>query len=224
MVGGRLKESRFYNIYLPLRKDLKVVFWAPHAAGPKSDIYTGTITQETYRRIGIPCLIGKTSRVIADLNRPANYTEHKCKCPENYQKQSVRDLFNQLGKIFVELGVLGEDGKVREETLLFGIHGVKDEKGYGMILGTRHGILCPTELRDRIKKKLELLLEVAEIDLSQNPIGCEISGYEGHSFLEEVREKFGEKLNIIQLEISRTLRSRYTDEVITALSMVALAL
>ena len=130
----------------------------------------------------------------------------------------------ELKEILRELEVLGEDGKVREKTLLLGIHGVRDEIGYGMILGTRHGILCPTELRDRIKRKLELLLEAAEIDLNQNPIGCEVSGYQGHPFLEEVREKFGEKLNIVQLEISKTLRTRYTDQVITALSMVALPL
>jgi len=224
MVGGRLKETRFHDVYLPLRKDLKVVFHSPHAAAPKREFYTGTIVRELHRRIGTAGIVAGVSRAVADLNRPADHTGVDCSCPENYQREAVEEFFNQLKEIFRELGVLGENGKVREETLLFGIHGVKDEKGYGMILGTRNGSLCPIDLRDRIKKKLEVLLEAGGVDINQNPIGCEISGYEGHPFLEEVREKFGEKLNIIQLEISRTLRTRYTDQLITALSMVALAL
>ncbi len=224
MVYGRVKESRFHDIYLPVRRDLKVVLWSPHAGAPRREFYTGTIVRELHRRLGTAGIVAEVSRVIADLNRPADYAGVDCSCPENYQREAVEDFFNQLKEIFRELEVLGEDGKVREKTLLLGIHGVKDEIGYGMILGTRHGILCPTELRGRIKRKLELLLEAAEIDLNQNPIGCEVSGYQGHPFLEEVREKFGEKLNIVQLEISKTLRTRYTDQVITALSMVALTL
>ncbi len=224
MVGGRLKETRFHDVYLPLRKDLKVVFWAPHAAAPKREFYTGTIVRELHRRVGTAGIVAQVSRAVADLNRPADHTGVDCSCPENYQREAVEEFFNQLKGVLKELGVLGEDGKVMEKTLLFGIHGVKDEKGYGMILGTRHGTLCPVELRDRIKRKLEVLLEAGGIDLNQNPIGCEVPGYQGHPFLEEVKERFGEKLNVIQLEISKTLRTKYTDQVITALSMVSLAL
>ena len=224
MVGVRMKESRFHDIYFPLRKDLRVIFYAPHAAAPKREYYTGTIVKEINRRIGAAGLVAQVSRVIADLNRNEEFRNTQCNCSQNYQKEAVRDLYKQLEEILKDLNVIGKDKKVQKDVLLIGIHGMKDDWGYGIILGTMGGSLCEISLRDRMKEKLELILKSVD-SLKQNKklITCE-DIFPGDPSLSEIRNYFGEKLNIIQMEISKTLRQNFTEELITALSMVSLTL
>jgi len=218
---GLILESRFHDVYLPQRKDIRVIFWAPHAAAPRREFFTGVIVRELHRRLGLAGIVGQVPRVIADLNRSKNHVNTFQEGTENYQATAVEDFYEQLEKVLTELKVLNEDGKVNKGTLLFGIHGMKNRTGYGIVLGTINGKLCPIELRNTMKEKLETLLNTAEIDTSSYPVKCE-DMFPGDPSLEELRNHFGEKLFIIQMEIVKTLREEYTEEIIAALSMLAL--
>jgi hypothetical protein len=224
MVGSRLKESRFHDVYLPLRKNLRIVFYAPHAAAPKREFYTGTIVRELHRRIGVAGIVAQVSRVVADLNRSKDFTGTNCNCPENYQRPAVEDFYNQLKEVFRELNILDSREKVKEKTILVDIHGLSDSRGFGMILGTLHGQICSQNIRDKFKEKLESVLGIIDRFNSLNqPIVCE-EIFPGDPSLKDIRDYFGENLNIIQLEISKTLRMEFIEEIITALSMISLTL
>ena len=217
----RIKESRFHDVYLPLRRDIRVILWAPHSAGPRKEFYTGTIVREISQNLGISGVVATVSRVIADLNRSRNYSGTECSCPENFQRAAVEELYSHFKNLFSELGVYG-DGEVQKETLLLGIHGIKDEYGYGVVIGTRHGKLCPSHLREKIRERLELSFRALGLNLREHPIVCE-EMFPGHESLELIKEHFGEKLQIVQIEISKTLRSRFTEELTTALLSLVLS-
>lgn len=174
-----------------------------------------------HRRLGVGGIVGQVSRVIADLNRSRNETPKACKCKENYQPDAVDDFYKNLRKVLRELKLLNGEGKVKEKTLLVGVHGLSDSHGYGAIVGTIYGALCPLTFRDKLKEKFETLLKVAEVDLDNFPVVVD-ELYPGDPSLEKIRNHFGENFYIVQLELSKTFRTQYLEEIITALSMLAL--
>jgi hypothetical protein len=104
---------------------------------------------------------------------------------------------------------------------LVGVHGLSDSHGYRAIVGTIYGALCSLTFRDKLKEKFETLLKVAEVDLDNFPVVVD-ELYPGDPSLEKIRNHFGENFYIVQLELSKTFRTQYLEEIITALSMLAL--
>jgi len=205
MFRVRLEERKFFDVVYPFSKE-RVLIEAPHAGGPHRDNYTGFIAWELFERYGLGGIISRTSRELVDFNRGEE--ENK-----SYQREGIAKRNEAIAKLFEHLGWKGE-----EPLLYLALHGVKDENvnrhGADFILGTIRGELCPAEFRDSFQEGLSMALKAAQAPSRGK---SEVSKYVGHPSLLRLKELFGPNLFIIQLELSATLRKKYTEELISAL-------
>jgi len=213
-----LVEKKFLDLIVP-ESASRVVFDAPHAAAPKREYYTGTIAFEVSSRSGSVGIIGRVSRLVADLNRGPDFT------PEldtgNYQREAVEQHFASVEEVLRRFNLL-ENGKVTEPVLMVAIHGIKDSNaerlGCDAVVGTCHLGVCSREVRDWFVDKLGLFLREQAAPFR---VGVESPSYSGHSSLLRFRELFGENFNVIQLELSRRLRTEFRKQVVNALVVLA---
>ncbi len=199
---NRIKQGKFIDLIYPETEE-RVILEAPHAAAPKREFYTDLIAWEIAERTGWGALISRISRINADLNRDFDYS------PEglDYQEEALKERQKLLDDALKRLNWQGE------KIIYIALHGMKDRPHADIILGTLYGKLCPMEIRDIFAEKLSLALEVAEVP---NRVVKE-DEFPGHPSLIEFKNTFGENFFVIQVEISKTLRTKYTEEVIDAL-------
>ncbi|WP_456419750.1 hypothetical protein [Thermovibrio sp.] len=207
MIRGRLKEKRFFDVIYPVSED-RVIIEAPHAGGPKREYYTGYIAVELCDRYGWGGIISRTSRLIVDFNRDE---EFRAKFG-SYQREGIEARNGALKKLVNRLNWEGSS-----PLLYLTLHGVSDENanscGGDFIVGTINGQLCPLEFRDGFTQRLSQALKTCGAPHR----GVKEVRYSGDPSLIEIKRLFGEKFYLIQLELSKELRERFTDEIISSL-------
>jgi len=212
VIRARFEERKFLDFIYPISQD-RVIIEAPHAGKPESDKYTGFIGWELCNRHGWGGIISRTSRLMVDFNRYENFTADF----GNYQREGIRERNEALKKLVERLNWDGSS-----PLLYLTLHGANTEKINGLggdfAVGTVHGNTCPPEVRDAFTAKLSEALSVSRAPRRGLK---EARYYSGHRSLAKVRELFGENFFIIQLELSATLREKFTDEVISAIFLAA---
>jgi len=208
VIRARIEEEKFFDAIYPVSDD-RIIIEAPHAGKPKSDIYTGFIGWELCSRYGWGGIISRTTRLLVDFNREADYQREL----RIYQKEGIEARNATLRKLAEKLKWNGSS-----PLLYLSLHGANTEKinrlGGDFAAGTVYGETCPPELRDAFTEKLSEALKAGGAPhrgLKEAP------AYSGHSSLKKLRGLFGENFFIIQLELSATLRKKFTDETISAI-------
>lgn len=187
---------------------------AIHAKPPGADLYTDKIALGIMAQTRCAGIIGTVSRKRADLNKGADQENDR----------AVLEYRDTLLMILNHLGILDHEQHLLTKPYLhLSIHGMKDDyRGpFGMEMGTRYGQSCSLEVRDwfgeMISKKGQTLLPELIIAIDKKFIG-------GQSIVEHRLGDggdypgYGLNFHTIHLEIARSLRENYVNEIVELLS------
>jgi len=105
------------------------------------------------------------------------------------------------------------DWNGRTPFLLINLKEIEGRAPVDAAVGSLYGKLCPKEIRDNFGVRLSKALQVSSAPCKV--IRQEL--YPGHPSLLEFKRRFGEKLLIVQVELSRKLRELFTEEVVSSL-------
>ena len=198
-------KKRFIKFYLG-DKGIRTHIDALHAAPPKSDKYTGEIAEGIIKKINCHGIIATVSRNNADLNR----------LPNQKNKEAIKEYRQTIKDILKHTGILNENEKLIKPYLHLAIHGIRNtvHGPLSIEIGTRSGKTCSPEVKDWFIEKLkgcdwEIQIDKKKIGDRSKIVhrwGDEISG--SYCF------GYGSNFNTFQIEISRTLRENYQDEII----------
>ena len=187
---------------------LPVIVEALHAQPPRDDRYTGDIVAQGSEDNGLNAIICNVSRDLVDLNRPVGSN-----CPaearEDYEKAITE--------------ILDRNGYNSGPFLLLSVHGCLNQPNAdnSFYLGTYHGRSCLPDVQEWLLGYLKdeaggrLGIPSGEIEVAyDNP------NYTGLSNLTIFPDRYGADFNVVQLEISQTLRAEYRPQVIELLGSI----
>ncbi len=203
----------------PGAKGSRVLIDAVHAAPPRADAYTGEIAQAAATALGGHCIVATVSRTKADLNRPRRASN----------APAIDEYRATIRKLLADAGLLSQ-GRLARPVLHLAVHGMTDNHGYDVEIGTRKGASCSEEvrglahriLRDWARRAvdahrpLKIVLDerfIGDPSKIVHRLGDPMSGYEG----------YGANFNTIQLEFARWLRVRHRASVVNALIAIGRA-
>ena len=184
------------------RKDIRSHIDAVHASPPGSDKYTGDIVEGIINEINCSGIISTVSRREVDLNR----------LRDKNNKEAIDEYRNTIRKILAHLNILDEAGELKKPYLHLAIHGMKDEWGKDIIIGTLHNKSCSQEIKDWFVQEIEKYIKNVQVEgrFPGNPsksvhrLGDKLSDL---SYL-----GYGRNFNTFQIEINRTLRQNHQKE------------
>jgi N-formylglutamate amidohydrolase len=190
---------------------------AVHAASPRADVFTDKIVREVIKRIGCAGIIGTVSRTQVDLNRPPSTT---------YSREAAQEYRSSLKEILNHLGIVDKQKHILTRPYFhLGIHGMKNATfgPYAIEIGTRNGKSCSMGMRDcfeeLFRKNALRILPQIELVVDQRFIGDRSITFHRHG--DDMDYKgYGEHYHAFQIEIARTLRENYREEVIELLCNV----
>lgn len=189
---------------------------AVHAASPRADRFTDEIVAGIMTKTGCAGIIGTVSRTIADLNRP----------PGQGNDEAVWEYRDVISQFLYSLGLLAPgSSSLARPYLHVGIHGMKDQL-HGPLsieVGTIYGKTCSVKVRkwfgETLKSRMQEVIPGTKIVFDKHWVGNQ--SLAAHRWGEGRRYVgYGKNYNAFQVEISRTLREHYRQEVITVLADV----
>ena len=211
-----MKKGEFL-VWHPGSTGSRILVDAVHAAPPNADVYTGRIARAAAKMLGGHCIVATVSRTIADLNRPR--TPSNAKAIDEY-RAVIRSLLSDAELLI--------HNQLNQPVLHLAVHGMTDDHGYDVEIGTRNGVSCSARVRDLVKSRLEnwarrVGAQGPRVVLDQRFIGdaskiVHRCGEASSRYL-----GYGPNFNTVQIEFAHWLRSRYRDEVIAALVAVGTA-
>ncbi|HML89361.1 MAG TPA: hypothetical protein PKA28_13050 [Methylomusa anaerophila] len=189
---------------------------AVHAASPQADRFTGQIVAGIMANTCCAGIISTVSRTVADLNRP----------PGPANQAAVAEYRAVIRDILKNLNILtGTGDKLLAPYLHLGLHGMKDLH-YGplsMEVGTIHGHTCSLKIRkwfgETLKEKTKEIFPEVKIVFDQHWVGN--PSLAAHRWGDSRRYPgYGRNYNAFQIEISRTLREKHQQEIISIFSSI----
>jgi hypothetical protein len=201
-------EKEFIKYYLgntQIRNHVDAV----HAVPPYADQFTGEIVTGLINKINCSGIISKVSRKKIDLNRRRNVNN----------KEAIDEYRNAIHSILTYLSLFEENNQILKQPYLhLAIHGMKDTHNKEIIIGTRNGESCSSDIKrwfvDEVSRYYENIIAdqifPGDSSKSVHRLGDCISdlSYKG----------YGDNFNTIQIEINRTLRENHRQKLISILS------
>lgn len=185
---------------------------AVHAHPSESDEFTGNIVEGVVSKINCPGIIAIVSRTIADLNKPR----------DNKNEEAIDEYRQTIKEIMVHIDNFDESGQLLKPYLHLAIHGMKDKWNRDVEIGTLHGKSCSAEVKDwfviQIKKHVKNLI----IDEKFSGDESKLVHRHGDQNSDLNYIGYGVDFNTFQIEISRTLRENYKNELIEIFSNIIL--
>ncbi|WP_425059668.1 hypothetical protein SCACP_02650 [Sporomusa carbonis] len=189
---------------------------AVHAASPQADRFTDEIAAGIMAKTGCAGIIGTVSRTIADLNRP----------PGQGNDEAVWEYRAVISQFLHNMGLLAPDGRsLTRPYLHVGIHGMKDQPHgpFSIEVGTIYGKTCSVRVKkwfgELLKAKVREVLPGTKVIFDKHWVGNQsLASHrwgEGRSY-----PGYGKNYNAFQVEIARTLRENYRQEMIDILAAV----
>ena len=174
---------------------------APHCKAPRKEIFTDEIAKTVAEQSGFNCILSKVSRKTeADLNRSSDF-------PLPFQKEARKEYISVIKQLYT-----GSDRK--RPYLHITVHGMADRDYKDIEIGTIFGKICEPEIEKWFLKSLKEKFK--EKGLSPKIVANQ--GFWGDPSLKEL--KIADNYNIIQIEISKTLRENHRDALIDVFSEV----
>jgi hypothetical protein len=203
-------EKEFIKYYLGNRF-IRAHVDAVHAAPPKSDQYTGEIVIGIIEKINCSGIISKVSREKVDLNRNRNETN----------EEAIDEYRRAINKILDSLSILEENNHILKRPYLhLAIHGMKNSYNREMIIGTRNGESCSTEIKEWFVEEINKYYENIGVD-SIFPGDSSKSVHRIGDCISDLSYKgYGDNFNTIQIEINRTQRENHRQKLISILSNI----
>ena len=200
-------NKKFIKFYMGNKK-IRSHIDALHACPPEADEFTGDIVEGVVNKINCSGIITIVSRTIADLNRPRN----------SNNKEAIDEYRQTIREILKYIGNLDRNGKLSRPHLHLAIHGMRDKGNVDIEIGTLHGKTCSPKvtkwLVDEIQKHGKRTQTDGRFpgDSSKSIHRC------GDQTSDLNYLGYGNNFNTFQIEISRTLRENYQEELIDIFS------
>lgn len=177
---------------------------AIHSQNPNGEYFTGELAQKVSGGTGASWLKSMISRDVMDLNRPRG----------RFNYPAIDEYRDVLSEIWEQKGFSDELGLLRLPVLHLSFHGMQNDWGKDLEIGTGYGHYCDPSVKqwftDEIKK------------LSQN-VGID-DIFPGYTFRSVLRDGdvygstsflgYGPCLNAFQIEISREFREKNGQQLI----------
>lgn len=190
-----------------------VLIDAVHATGPGGEPGTAEIARGVSRATGCHCILGTVSRRAADLNRP----------PNRRNRSAILEYRRRIETVLREADLLN-DGVLTQPFLHLAIHGMHDDHGHDIEIGTRHGETCSEPVASWIYEKLEAWTHHLEprpvVERDFELIGDRSKAFHRSGHRATAYAGYGSKFNTVQLEWARWLRDDHRKAVIEVLSSV----
>lgn len=195
-----------------------VLIDAVHAQKPHSDAHTGEIAELVAERTGCHCIIAIVSRDDVDLNRPPS-TGTRSETAVREYRDSIKSMLRD-GKIL-------ESGKLQHPFLHLAIHGIRDDYGLDIDLGTRYGKSCSPLIRNWIYKEFTENIDALSWNKQKpKPVldrlfpgdpskAVHRQGNRGYAY-----SGYGENFNTVQIEYAYWLRNKHRKELVDMLCQV----
>lgn len=201
------------------REFIKVYFGSPtirahidsvHAHPPKNDMFTGEIAEGIAEQVNCSCIIATVSRDICDLNR------------ERSKKNAggIDEYRSAVQQIQKHINNLNPYGKSIKPYLHLAIHGMIDEYGQDIEIGTRHNQTCTVIVKEWLLQRIQTLYDRVRIDTIFAGNSSIIRHRKGSISPSSIYPGFGSKFNTFQIEISRTIREFQREDLISNLSNI----
>lgn len=163
-----------------------------HNVSPGKEFFVEEIVREISDEVNCSSVVARFSRFDVDLNREIG--------------EDNREAVLEYREVLE--GNLG--GK--KSYLLVVFHGMKNQKGKDIEIGTREGRLASPKICEwfvsSVKSKFSKFIIVVDEE------------FKGNRVLEEHRQKLGETLNIFQVELSRDIREENRREIVDGFAQI----
>ena len=185
-------EKRFVRY---LNNNSNILLDAPHSTPPGREWFTDEIARKIALELKFNCIISKVSRrTEADLNRDFEF-------PLPLQREARGEYISVIKELYSSLN--------RSAPYLhIAIHGMRNRDYKDIEIGTLFGEICSDEIENWFYKKLNEAFINRGFDLKI----VRNQQFYGDISLKEL--KLDANYNIIQMELSKTLRTNYKDLVI----------
>lgn len=211
----KFEEREFVKFYLG-DKNIRSHIDALHAAAPHADMYTGKVVEGVIKKINCHGIISTVSRDDADLNR----------YPNQKNSEAIKKYRQTIKGILEHIGILNEENeRVIKPYLHLAIHGIRN-KVHGpetIEIGTRLGKTCSKEVKEWFEGELDGGDWEILIDKKKTGDPSKIVHRCGDKISNLYYRGYGENFNTFQIEISRTLREKYQNELIDMFSDIIIS-
>jgi hypothetical protein len=199
--------------YLPATRRHCVILDALHATGPAADAFTGEIVAEVARRSGCHAIIGLVSREQADLNRR----------PHGANRVAVMQFRRCIRELLAGADLLDAAGQLRRPVLQLSIHGMKDEYGIDVEIGSLSGRSCSGRVQAWALGRFEHWAREPQwprrlrVALNNTFCGDPSKGFHRHGEQGSGYAGYGEHFHTLQLEFANWLRKRHRAAIVEQL-------
>jgi len=201
------------------REFIKVYFGSPtirahiytvHAHPPCSDKFTGEISEGRAEQVNCSCIIATVSRKKCDLNRERS--KKNAEGIDEY-RSAVLQIQNHINN-------LNSYGKSIKPYLHLAIHGMIDDYGRDIEIGTLNNKTCSANVKEWLLERIQTLYDCVTIDTIFHGNPSIIRHREGDPSPGSKYRGFGSNFNTFQIEISRTIREFQRGDLILNLSNI----
>ncbi len=203
-------DSHKYLAYKKSKDRMPVFFESLHgfndverqgAAEPK----TAQIAYLASELSGAGTIIALMSRSVCDLNRGERARKTlSFNLDRNLQKEGTHQYFNTVTDLIRVSREIHGNGNLKHDLLIISVHGMKNRKRRDIDVGSGGGRLCKKSVAEWVAVQLRSRLSVRGLDYKVN-LDMGFSGG-SHPKLLRTNEYLGEKLQYVQIELSRTIR------------------
>ncbi len=180
---------------------------AVHSKNPDGEINTKKLVIEIIKNTDCSGIYSLISRRYMDLNRS----------PVEDNEPAILEFREAIFSILNHLKILDNKKNLIQPYLHLALHGMKDYPHKEIEVGTRNNEVCKFDIFIWFRNKLEEYFK-EEFGRDLNIVYNE--QFIGDSSKGVHRDKYGILFNTIQIEINRTLRTRYFSKIVKILAKI----
>ena len=180
---------------------------AVHSKSPKEDINTKELVIAIIKNTNCSGIYALISREYMDLNRPLNESN----------KPAIFEYRTAIFSILNHLKILENSKKLIKPYLHLALHGMKNNALKEIEVGTRNNETCSDGIFIWFRKNLE---EISKDMFNRDLKIVYNEKLKGNISKNVHRNNYGSLFNTIQIEINRTLRTKYFSKIVEILSKI----
>lgn len=180
---------------------------AVHSKSPKKDINTKELVIAIIKNTNCSGIYALISREYMDLNRPLNESN----------KPAIFEYRTAIFSILNHLKILENSKKLIKQYLHLALHGMKNNALKEIEVGTRNNETCSDGIFIWFRKNLE---EISKDMFNRDLKIVYNEKLKGNISKNVHRNNYGFFFNTIQIEINRTLRTKYFSKIVEILSKI----
>ena len=202
-------QKKEYIAYYLGNSNIKCHIDAVHSENPRGEINTKELVIEIVKKTDCCGIYSLISRKEMDLNRSLNRTNEPV----------ILEFRDLIFSILQHLQILDVNNKLIAPYLQLALHGMKNVPDKEIEIGTRYNQTCSEDLFIWFRKNLEVHCKNVfnrNLKIAYNEY------FIGNESKVVHREKYENLFNTIQIEINKTLRTKYFYKIVEVLTRIVM--